>query len=590
MIRPGIFLKIFTSTVVLMALTGLVTTWIATGRVRKNVETETRELLRAQVEVLHAMVDREPPRERSPVLQARIRDLGTRTDMRITIVRADGLVLADSHRDPAGMDNHGDRPEIRASADGSLGESMRLSTTLGADMLYVAKAWPATGAPRLYVRAAQPLRHLEQRLEDLRSIVLRSTGVAILFGLLGALFVARRVSRPLRAVAEAAGDIAGGDYTRRAPVTTNDEIGDLGRRFNEMAERLEDEVTSIRRDQREMRAILRGMAEGVIAVDTEEHIVLMNEAACEILEVEEDRDQKRPIWETIRVPAVVATLSAAIKKQSIQTARVRLPQGATDRIVNLHASPLVGEGGAPRGAVLVIEDATDRERVEAIRRDFIANASHELKTPIASVRGMVETILDDEDMEGGIRQRFLERVLGQTHRLGDIVQEMLALSRLEAEGSRPATQAVDACIALRAVVDDVTPLARERGIDLDTAIPDAPCLVLAGQEALRRIVGNLLDNAVKYSRPGDRVTMFARHQDDELLIEVSDEGPGIPTEKHDRIFERFYRVDEGRSRDLGGTGLGLAIVKHHVHALGGRIELQSAPGQGSTFRVTLPTE
>lgn len=590
MIRPRIFLKIFFSTVVLMALTGLVATWLVTRDAGARVTQDTAERLRAQVQMLYALMEKDAPTEFTPALQGRMRTLAEQTGMRITLIRADGVVLADSHKDPRGMDNHGERPEVLQSIEKSFGQKQRHSVTLGQNMLYVAKAYPDGKTPQLYVRGSQPLTNIENRKDGLRNLVFGAIGIATLFSLLGAVIVARRISEPIRTVAEAATDIARGDYARRVPIRSDDEIADLGRSFNEMAARLEDEVTTIRRDQRELRAILRGMTEGVVAVDTEERVVLMNEAACEILAIEEERAIKRPLWETLRIPAIAATLSAAMKKEETQSSKVRIPQGATDRIVNLHASPLVGEGGARRGAVLVLEDATERERVEAIRRDFIANASHELKTPIASVRGMVETILDDDEMDVGIRHRFLERVLSQTTRLGDIVQEMLALSRLETEGARVATKALDVRLALQGVVEDVLPLAKERGIQLDTTIPTEPCLVLAEPEALRRIVGNLLDNAIKYANDGGTVQMHAVHTGDELTIEVTDDGPGIPTEKHHRIFERFYRVDEGRSRELGGTGLGLAIVKHHVHALGGHIELESAPGQGSTFRVSLRTE
>ncbi|MDF1699908.1 MAG: ATP-binding protein [Planctomycetota bacterium] len=588
MIRPRIFLKIFLSTVVLIAVTGLAATWLATRTVRDSVETETRERLRAQVDILCTLLATSPPTERNDVLQARIHALGARTSMRITLIRGDGRVLADSHRDPATMDDHAERAEIRASRDSPFGESSRQSQTLGQRMIYVARMVGSETAPKFFVRGSQPLLNLDTRLADLRVTVLGAVGFAMLLGLLGALFVARRVSAPLRAVSEAAAAIAEGDFARRAPVTTNDEIGDVGHSFNAMAARLEEEVTTIRRDQRELRSILRGMVEGVLAIDTEERVVLMNEAACEILDIAEEDAAKRPIGEAIRVPAVLATLAAAVKKQKEQTSKVRLPRGAIDRIVKLHASPLLGDDGAARGAVIVLEDVTERERVESMRRDFIANASHELKTPIASVRGMVETILDDEAMDLEVRERFLGRVLKQTHRLGDIVQEMLALSRLETQGARLATEAFDARVALREVVEDAAPLAGEHAVKLSSSLPDEACPVLAEPEALRRIVGNLIDNAINYSSQGSQVEVHARAQGEELVIEVSDDGPGIPTEKHDRIFERFYRVDEGRSREVGGTGLGLAIVKHLVQALDGRIELESAPGQGSTFRVTLP--
>ncbi len=588
MFRPRIFLKIFGSTLVIILLMGLVTTWMATGQVREEVEGETRDRLRSQVELLHELVVLAPDAVAGEAFQSRIHALGRRTGARLTILQADGRVVADSHKDPLGMDNHRDRPEIEASRNAPYGESIRRSDTLSQSMVYIAQAVIVDDQPRLYVRAAQPLVHLEDRLATLRNTVLLSVGVAILIGLLGAFIVARRVAGPLQAMSEVAAAIAQGELATRVPIVTNDEVGDLGRSFNEMAARLEQEVHTIRRDQRELRAILRGMVEGVIAIDTTEHVVLMNEAASQILGIPEGRAAKRPIWETIRVPALLATLSAAVKKATVQTARVRLPIGATDRIVHVYASALTGENGTHRGAVLVLHDVTEREQVESVRRDFIANASHELKTPLASIRGMVETILEDSEMAVETRNDFLHRVVNQTGRLGDLVQEMLSLSRLETDGARVATRAVDARLALRGVLDDAAPSARERTIRVEARLPEAECLVLAEPEALRRIVGNLLDNAIKYSPEGSAVALTAAATDDDLVIEVRDEGPGIAPEKHHRVFERFYRVDGSRSRDLGGTGLGLAIVKHLVQALGGQIQLESMPGEGSTFRVTLP--
>jgi two-component system phosphate regulon sensor histidine kinase PhoR len=270
-----------------------------------------------------------------------------------------------------------------------------------------------------------------------------------------------------------------------------------------------------------------------------------------------------------------------------RTAELALVVQGKERTVRLHASPMKGIEGS-RGAVLVIEDVSAQRRVDAMRRDFITNASHELKTPIASIRAIVETVLGDGGMDESTRREFLERVQRQADRMGTLLEEMLTLSRLEARGLPENLGVIDLRDAVAEAVQDAALLAAERDIHVRTVIEEAPTHVRADAESLHRIAGNLLDNAIKYSEPGRPVTVRVRTDPAGACLEVVDQGAGIPADKRDRIFERFYRLDTGRSREAGGTGLGLAIVKHLVQALGGRIEVESAPGQGSLFRVLLP--
>jgi two-component system phosphate regulon sensor histidine kinase PhoR len=380
--------------------------------------------------------------------------------------------------------------------------------------------------------------------------------------------------------------IAAGDYGRRVAVGSRDEVGELALSFNEMAKRLEQEMQAIRRDQRELRAILGSMVEGVVAVDVEERVVLVNEAACEILGIDAEQVAGHPVWEAVRLPAVVEALDRAVKQGDVQTDELRLQAGGTERFIALNASPLLGEGGARRGAVLVLDDVTERRKLDKMRGDFITNVSHELKTPIASIQGLVETILDDDEMGAGQRAEFLQRVMRQMRRLGDMVGEMLALSRLESREAPVATQALDLGDSLREVLGDASPSAAERDVTVDLDLGEEPLSIDGEPEAVRRIAANLLDNAINYSDEGGRVLVRARRTGDDVVLEVHDDGPGIPPDKQQRIFERFYRVEEGRARGRGGTGLGLAIVKHLVQALGGRIDLESHEGAGSVFRVT----
>jgi len=584
--RPSLFWKIFGSSIALILLTAIVAGWLAERRIVDDVEQETRADLRSRVDLLTALVRDRLPADFDPAFQDEIRAIGTRIDTRLTIIRPDGLVLADSRKDPRVMDDHSTRPEVLASREQEFGSSTRTSATLQMRMVYVAHALRGDdGTLRAYVRGSLPLVRLQERLRGLRGMILGGAAFAVLVGLLAALLVARRLARPLRQMAEVAGAIAGGDLQRRVAVTTRDEVGDLGRRFNEMAVRVEEDVATIDRDRRELRAILRGMAEGVIAVDAEDRVVLINEAARDMLQLSGMEVEGNPLWASVRLPSAADALARARKDGKPHTTVLRIPRDGRERALRLHASPVVGEDGLHRGAVMVVADITEREQIEAIRRDFIANASHELKTPIASIRGLVETILEDGEMPVATRTGFLERVVRQISRLGNLVEEMLALSRLESREAAVTQRRTDLRAPLREVVEIARPLAAEREVTLAVELPESEILVRAEPESVHRIASNLLDNAIKYSGRNKHVAVRVYRTGANVVLEVRDDGPGIPKEKHNRIFERFFRVDEHRSRQLGGTGLGLAIVKHLVQAHGGRIELESAPGAGSTFRV-----
>jgi two-component system phosphate regulon sensor histidine kinase PhoR len=330
------------------------------------------------------------------------------------------------------------------------------------------------------------------------------------------------------------------------------------------------------------------MVEGVVAVDADERVVLMNDAAHRILGAGPAPAEGRPIWEVTRLVEVGETLAEASRTGAPTEREARLPRTPRDRFLRLHGAPLKDARGGPAGAVLVVHDISELRHLEMVRRDFVANVSHELKTPLAAVRGFVETILEDEAMEAGIRRRFLTKIHEQTMRLSKMVAELLTLSRVESAEFDVARAPTDLRGALRASLEAVARLAEEKVLDLRVDVPDAPALVAGNDEALRRIAGNLLDNAVKYTPPGGRVAVRIVSTDREVFLEVEDTGPGIPERDRERVFERFYRVDKGRSRDAGGTGLGLAIVKHLVRALGGAVGVEGAPSGGSLFRVRLP--
>jgi two-component system phosphate regulon sensor histidine kinase PhoR len=369
---------------------------------------------------------------------------------------------------------------------------------------------------------------------------------------------------------------------------TDDELGELSRSFRSMSTELEQRVATLAADRNKVLAILASMVEGMVAVDREDRIVHMNAAAAHILRTDADRSVGRRVWETTRVRDVPRILAEARETERECRAEVKLESSANPTFVELFASPLSGAAGENVGAVVVLHDVTELRRLEGVRRDFVANVSHELKTPLTAIRGFVETVLDDEAMPRDVERRFLGRIREQTARLSALVQDLLTLARIEAAEERPELVEVDLVRSLSESVERFALLAERKQISLTAEMPDGAALVRADEEGLRQIAGNLLDNAIKYTPAGGSVRVRLAARDGEFVVEVVDTGIGIEPRDLERIFERFYRVDKARSRELGGTGLGLAIVKHLALTYEGSVSVESTPAKGSTFRVHLP--
>jgi two-component system phosphate regulon sensor histidine kinase PhoR len=367
-----------------------------------------------------------------------------------------------------------------------------------------------------------------------------------------------------------------------------DDVAQLADAFNRMSADLRERMATITGERNRLVAILSAMVEGVVAVDREQRVLHVNEAAAAILGTPASEAMGRPAWEMTRVGEVLDALGVAARELRDLTREARIARPGGERTVQLHASPLRDGQGRPAGAVVVLHDVTELRRLETVRRDFVANVSHELKTPLTAIHGMVETVLDDEGMEAETRRRFLARVHEHSSRLGNLVHDLLALARIEAAEGALERALLDLREPVRDSAARLTPAADAKGLTLEVHLPAEPVEIEGDEEALREVVDNLLDNAVKYTPSGGAVTLTLACGATEATIDVRDTGIGIEKEHLARIFERFYRVDKARSRELGGTGLGLAIVKHLVAAHGGRVSVESEPGAGSAFRVALP--
>ncbi len=395
----------------------------------------------------------------------------------------------------------------------------------------------------------------------------------------------RSVRRPVADVIAVAKAMASGDYDYPIALGNNAEYGDLARAFDRIGRDLAERMDLVRHRGDQLATVLGSMAEGVLALDRDRHVLFANRAAREMLEISQTQVERRPLLEVVRHPEIEQAVSDALEDHSPKRAEVEII-GKTRRKVALHVTRLPGEPSP--GMVLVFHDVTELRRLERLRQDFVANVSHELKTPLTAIKAFAETLLGGAINDPEHNGKFVQRIEAQAHRLEQLIVDLLSLARVEAGQEQFDIVPMDLSASVAGRVAAHTPLAEAKRINLVVQPAAEPVLVLADEEGLREIIDNLVDNAVKYTPEDGRVTIRWRREDSQVVLEVEDTGIGISPKDCERIFERFYRVDKARSRELGGTGLGLSIVKHLVQAFGGSVGVTSQLGKGSTFTVRLP--
>jgi two-component system phosphate regulon sensor histidine kinase PhoR len=606
MLRSRFLWKLYAGYALLIVLTALVVGALVATRMVRDAVAETDRVLLGDATLLRVLAaealaaealvagdSEDDPRSDFSTLERRVREIARATASRLTVIRADGEVIADSTVSPSGLDNHGTRPEIVAARADGIGRAGRLSRTLGQRMRYVALAFHEDGAIRGFARAAIPLVSVEARLAALRRLVVLGAAIATLAALALAFVVAQRITRPLHALTAAAQALSDGDYSRRVVTADSaDELGLLANAFNVMRDRLRQQLDTANLEQSRLAAILGSMVEGVVAVDREERVVHINQVAADLLGVVATSVQGRRIWEVTRGHGVAEVLREAMAADVPAERELLLP-GRADRVLELRATPLrddaSGKGATGLGgAVLVLDDVTTVRHLETVRQDFVGNVSHELKTPVTAIRGLAETLIDDPHMPVETQRGFLARIRDQSLRLSRRVVDLLSLSRLAADHGGLRAEPTLVQDAVHAAVDAIEPMGEAKSIRVEVTTPDAPVRVLGEMQALEEAGANLRENAIKYSPEGGTVEAVVESGNSVVAVTVTDHGIGIASQHLDRIFERFYRVDKARSRSLGGTGLGLAIVKHIVRSLNGDVRVTSEPGAGSAFTIRLP--
>jgi two-component system phosphate regulon sensor histidine kinase PhoR len=460
--------------------------------------------------------------------------------------------------------------------------------TLQKRMMYVAVGLENKDKLIAVVRAALPVTAIDQAL---KSIQIRIGLGGLFIALLAAgisLFVSQRISRPIEKLKKGADFFAQGNLSYRMPGTDLVEIDSLIEALNQMAVQLEDRLNTIVRQKNELTAVLSSMAEGVIAVDMDERIISINKAGAKFFEDLPQNLLNRSIPEAIRNPDLQKFVDRALSSKENLEEDITLYQRG-ERILNIHNTPLEDAAGQRRGILVVMNDVTHLRKLENIRKDFAGNVSHELKTPLTAIKGYVETLRTGEDVDPKETQHFLSIIEKHVDRLTAIIENLMKLSKIERQDETSEIRLEDS--AVKSVILQAIQTCREKmatkNITVDLVCPEDISVSLDARLMIQALV-NILDNAINYSCEKSDIKISATLKDQELRISVQDYGIGIPKEHLSRLFERFYRVDKARSRELGGTGLGLAIVKHIAHAHGGRVSVESAPGKGSTFSLFLP--
>lgn len=510
-------------------------------------------------------------------------DMG-HAETRFSIIKLDGEVIFDSSRLIAELDNHSNRPEILQAASQGSGQSERYSQSVKADLLYIALRLDDEAGPIGFVRLSSATRLISEELKALKSQLIFVILVTLMIVFLVSFLLSRRFYQPIAAATVYAKEIAEGNYKLRLPGRTQDEVGVLERSLNELARKTEDRMERLVESRNQVEGILSGLEEGVVTLDKNERIAHINKAAMALLDLSGDIVGKN-VWEAIRIPKIHAMLEAALN-DSVDPDRSLV---VNERSLELAILTMSSETGSHEGVILVFQDITERGRLDKIRSDFVANASHELKTPLAAIKGIIETIIDDEEMPPEIARNFFFRVLAQTDRLNKIVIDLMQLSRFDSyRDQKVSRDRVEMVRELRRVYSALKHTAEEQKVSLVLETEEDKAYVLGDSEALAQLISNLVENAIKYSPPQSTVVMRVEREKNFVVIRVEDNGIGISSEEQQRIFERFYRVDPARSREMGGTGLGLSIVKHIADVHDGSVEVASQEGKGSIFTVRLP--
>lgn len=508
-------------------------------------------------------------------------------DTRITLIAEDGTVKADTHEDPVNMNNHLNRKEvIDAIRTDKVGTSVRYSNTVKADFLYVAIPVHIDGEMWI-VRVSKQLVEIKELNQHILNVAVLSIISAAIFAMLMSIFVSKRITRPIDALTEIANEIADGDFGRKIYISANDQIGELAQSFNKMSHTLNLSMNELKQRNSELEAILNSMINGIIAVDQNKNIILINKFCFEILDLPQNYVvENESMYKIIRNEEIAQMVEISMNEGVPQMKELRYVH--SEKTLRIFVNPIFTITREIIGSIVVIQDVTQIRKLEQMRSDFVSNVSHELKTPLTSIRGFVDTLKNGAVHQPDTAMRFLDIIDIESDRLYRLINDILLLSEIETMDREPEQTQVELTSVTEEVIDFLELKAHEKGLKL-SAIYKEELFIKANRDRIKQMLINLIDNGIKYTEKGE-VKVDIHTQGSWVVIRVTDTGIGFSEDHKERLFERFYRVDKGRSRNQGGTGLGLSIVKHIVLLYKGKIAVESTPGKGTTFEILLPND
>lgn len=585
--RRRLIWQLYPSYLLLILLVILAVSWFVLAELRQFHYQQTSKDLRARAQLLREQVVGEIDEKQQLWLTHLITRLGEQSATRITVILADGRVLVDSEEDPRQMDNHRQRPEILEAFAGREGVSTRFSRTLGQTLMYVALPLYENSQLVGSIRTAMPLSDIDRTFQEIYWKLLVGGLLIALFAAPICWYLSRRISRPLEQMTSGAQRFAQGDFAVTLEETGSEESSRLAAAMNQMAVKLSKLIAQETGQRSEIEAILGCMVEGIVAVDNDERVIRLNAAAAELFGAPTKLLPGQPIQAVIRQAELQRFVQRALA-HSTPVEEELILHGSHQRYLHAQAAPLTGAGKERIGVLIVLHDLTRLRQLESVRRDFVANVSHELKTPITAIRGAVETLLDVEIADEA-SQRFLQIIFKQNNRLNALVEDLLDLSRIEQGVIGDSWEMYPGTLlpVIESAWAACESLLSERQIELKVFCANN-LQARINAPLLEQAIINLLTNAIKYSDVGGRVVIEAAQLEEQVSLRVRDFGCGIAEEHLPRLFERFYRIDLARSRNLGGTGLGLAIVKHVAQAHRGEVRVTSTLGEGSSFTLLLP--
>ena len=576
--KKNLFYKIFFSYLVIISLSFLLLDLFLREEVEKNLTSQIETEMMSYAKIIDLS-----PREK---VTEQIGEMANISNCRVTLIDARGKVFADSEKDVTQMENHSNRPEVQEARLKGSGISVRFSSSLNIDMLYVAVTIRNGEKINGYVRLARPLHDVQKVIQKMYESILGASAIAVIVSLLIALFISYRLAEPIRAMERFTEKLRQGEPVGAILLNTADETKKLADNINFLVEELKDKIRIANEEKSKLMTALTSMTEGVLIINAQGLIEFVSPVLGDMLSVRYEDVFGKTLMEAFRSAELQKILTEFKRTGENITREITLDM-AEAVILNVSVSAVHGYPQEDK-TMIVFHDVTRLKKLEKVKEDFVANVTHEIRTPLTAIIGYLETIKNGAIVNIDETKKFVDIILNQAERLNRLVEDLLTLSHIELKELKFNFENVSINAAITNVISLVEAKAKEKKITIHNNVRENFPMIRADKDKLTQIFVNILDNAVKFTPESGRITIVAKEADAYTAVSISDTGIGVPRDEIQRLGERFYRVDRSRSRDLGGTGLGLSIVKHLMIAHGGRMEIESELGRGTTVFLLFP--